>query len=283
LSGEIALNVPLQLALVAIWIVRRCREFVLAREGAGRCNEAYTSNRAQLPVWRVIRFGDDHVRLINFQMSNLDFSDFKFGVGASAGGPTLNTLHGTAGNDVFTFTATSDSPLDAREIISDFQSGSDKLDFSQFDTNSSVAGLQGFTFIGTGDFSASNNAGQLRFEYNATTDTGTLYGKTDSGDFAVDLTGVHSMTASDFIGLANAAGPVAAPVMAGAPMMDAANSGDSHDGQLANDGGNSANTGDQGSASTDDNASDNLGNDSGDDAAVELAGVPDNLHHDLSA
>jgi len=63
---------------VAIWIVRRCREFVLAREGAGRWSEAYTSNRAQLPVWRVIRFGDDHVVLANFKPDTLDFSDFIF-------------------------------------------------------------------------------------------------------------------------------------------------------------------------------------------------------------
>ena len=115
------------------------------------------------------------------------------------GGLGADILTGGRGADTFVYTLTQDSLLTARDSILDFVRGEDKLDFRQLDANSTISGLQHFSFIDSELFSA---AGQLRFEYNAATDTGTLYGNTDmdsTANFAIDLAHLTLLTATDLL------------------------------------------------------------------------------------
>ena len=115
------------------------------------------------------------------------------------GGLGADTLTGGLGADTFVYTLTQDSLLTARDSILDFVRGEDKLDFRQLDANSTISGLQKFSFIGDELFSA---VGQLRFEYNADTETGTLYGNTgmdNTANFAIDLAHLTLLTATDLL------------------------------------------------------------------------------------
>jgi serralysin len=71
------------------------------------------------------------------------------------GGLGADTLTGGSGRDVFVFTESDGS----RDTITDFRRGEDKIDFSGFDANANVDGIQGFTYVGTGAFAG---AGTLR-------------------------------------------------------------------------------------------------------------------------
>lgn len=74
-----------------------------------------------------------------------------------------DTLTGGAGPDVFKYRAASDSGLGAAaDIITDFVSGTDRLNFSKIDANAGLAGDQAFTFVGTGAFTG-GGAGSIRY------------------------------------------------------------------------------------------------------------------------
>ncbi|MCP3733949.1 M10 family metallopeptidase C-terminal domain-containing protein [Sphingomonas sp. RP10(2022)] len=119
------------------------------------------------------------------------------------GGRGTDTLTGGAGKDIFRFESTADSVAgSARDVITDFLSGTDKIDLSAIDANSSIfaRGDQAFTFIGTGKFTA---AGQLRYSYQMIggKEYTVVEGNTDilnSADFSVALLGHHNLTANDF-------------------------------------------------------------------------------------
>jgi serralysin len=179
------------------------------------------------------------------------------------GGTGADTLSGGAGADVFRFKAADDSPLDARDSITDFVSGTDWLDFSSFANNTTADGRQGFIFVANGEFDPMNEGGQLRFSFTATTNTGTLYGKTAGGDeFAVDLRGVGALTEADIIGLVDNTPPPAS-----SPWND--------DNGLQDDTATET-TGPQSDVAADTNTTDAT-----DDATVELVGVPDIPDGDL--
>jgi Ca2+-binding RTX toxin-like protein len=113
------------------------------------------------------------------------------------GGAGVDALNGGTGADVFRFAA-ADSLLAAADTIADFMSGTDKIDLSQIDADTGMAGVQQFTFIGSGAFSAT--PGELRYGFNGT-DT---YLKADrDGDGAADLvvilSGAVTPLAADFI------------------------------------------------------------------------------------
>ena len=87
------------------------------------------------------------------------------------GGAGNDRLEGDAGGDIFVFALPGESHDYANrsdgkklipDIISDFVSGTDKIDLSGIDANRATAGDDAFTFIGTGAFSGV--AGQLRAE-----------------------------------------------------------------------------------------------------------------------
>ena len=138
------------------------------------------------------------------------------------GGAGANTLHGTvnadvllgstgndtltggAGADTFAYLSLADSGITAasRDIITDFVNGTDRIDLSGIDANSTAIGNNAFTFIGTGLFSGGGaaSAGQLRY---GSVGTNTLIEGDVNGDgvadFQIQLTGNHTITAVDLV------------------------------------------------------------------------------------
>ena len=113
------------------------------------------------------------------------------------GGAGRDVLTGGAGSDIFDFNALSESGLTAttRDVISDFVRGTDKIDLSGIDANSSASGDQAFTAL-IGSSSSFTAAGQLKLV------SGVLYGNTDAdstAEFSIALTGITSLTLSNFI------------------------------------------------------------------------------------
>jgi hypothetical protein len=116
------------------------------------------------------------------------------------GGGRMDTLAGGAGADAFAYLARSDSamPLAARDLILDFSvSEGDRLDLAAIDADETVAGNQGLAFIGGAAFTS---AGQLRFEQQGgkTVVIGEVTGD-GIGDFAIRLSGAHTLTAGQFV------------------------------------------------------------------------------------
>ncbi|MGV8854179.1 MAG: M10 family metallopeptidase C-terminal domain-containing protein [Devosia sp.] len=129
------------------------------------------------------------------------------GIDHLIGGAGYDTLTGGAGNDVFVFRSASeigDRP-GARDIITDFTQGQDKIDLSGIDANGAVAGHQDFTFVEGNDSSFSNTPGELAW-HTAGGNT-IVQGDLDGDgvhDFEIELTGNVSLKASDFIGVGSA-------------------------------------------------------------------------------
>ncbi len=118
------------------------------------------------------------------------------------GGVGVDTLMGGAGNDTFVFRSTADSgvTLGNWDVITDFLSGTDRIDLSGIDANEGVAGNQAFaSLVVGGTFSgAFANPGDLYFD----TDAHVLYANTDGdvqADFAIQLTGVNALLVSDLV------------------------------------------------------------------------------------
>ena len=105
-----------------------------------------------------------------------------------SGGLGTDTLTGGAGDDTFVFSSRLDSQPGARDQITDFSIGHDKLDFSS---------IGNFTFIGTGAFSAPGQVrqglenGHATVEVNITGNSG--------AEMVVNLAGNGTLTASNFI------------------------------------------------------------------------------------
>lgn len=113
------------------------------------------------------------------------------------GGAGVDSLSGGAGKDVFDFNRPTDSGriLATADVISGFVHGSDRIDLSTIDAETSLAGNQAFTFIGVADFRG-DSTGQLRFE------SGVLYASTDAdtaAEFIIQLSGVSTFTAGDLV------------------------------------------------------------------------------------
>lgn len=112
------------------------------------------------------------------------------------GGAGKDTLTGGLGADTFDFNAITDSAVGVNcDRITDFLSGTDKIDLSTIDAIAGAgAANDAFTFIDTAAFSA---AGQVRFA------NGVLYGNTDADtatiEFQIALTGVTNLTAADIL------------------------------------------------------------------------------------
>ncbi len=108
------------------------------------------------------------------------------------GGKGNDTMTGGAGADVFKFSAVTDSGLaaGARDVIADFVNGTDKIDLGDF------AGS--FTFKGTTAFT--HTAHEVNY---AQVSGNTIISVDADGngttDFQIELTGLHTMTASDFV------------------------------------------------------------------------------------
>ncbi|MDR5653661.1 calcium-binding protein [Ruixingdingia sedimenti] len=105
------------------------------------------------------------------------------------GGLAKDLLFGGAGADQFVFrTAAEAGAGGGRDVIGDFVSGTDKIHLG--------AMQDGMAFIGTGGFTGV--AGQVRFNVAQGSVMGDLDGD-GVADFAIELTGVASVAAADFI------------------------------------------------------------------------------------
>ena len=130
-----------------------------------------------------------------------DFGDILIG-SASAdkldGRGGADRLSGGTGNDTFVFSALSDTGIDSatRDVISDFVRGQDKIDLSALDANTGTANNDAFSSTLIGSTASFTAAGQLKLA------SGVLYGNTDAdaaAEFSIALTGVTTLSSSDFI------------------------------------------------------------------------------------
>jgi len=123
------------------------------------------------------------------------------GTGADklTGGAGADTLTGGTGNDTFVYTAATDTGLGAanRDIITDFKAG-DKIDVSHLDANLSTPSLDHWAFVtsftGTG-------VGQVLFDKTDPAHPLVVFDEGGNGvaDYQIELTGVTSLTAANFI------------------------------------------------------------------------------------
>ena len=114
------------------------------------------------------------------------------GLDAIDGGLGADTLSGGNGSDMFIF----DSVSASGETITDFSHSEDQIVLNSLDANTMLDGVQAFSFIDSGAFT--NNAGELRFD----SVHHQLQGDTNgdgTADFAITLTGVTTLDASDLI------------------------------------------------------------------------------------
>lgn len=111
------------------------------------------------------------------------------------GGPGRDTMTGGAGADFFIFRTLLDlgATSSTQDTITDFTRGQDKIDLAGIDANTSITGVQAFSYIGSASFSG---AGQLRYSQ------GILYGNINSNpasDFQIALSGSPAISAGDLI------------------------------------------------------------------------------------
>lgn len=173
-------------------------------------NAALTIDRTDdLALVSAALAGADTFQLSNFadKMRGFGGNDRLFGNGGAdvlsgdggndtlTGGLGRDTLTGNAGADVFDYNRTTESGLNARDVITDFRRGLDHIDLSGIDANSVAGGNQDFTgFIKAG--AAFTRAGQLKFV------DGVLFGNTDgdaTAEFAIVLTGVTALSVADLV------------------------------------------------------------------------------------
>ncbi len=85
-----------------------------------------------------------------------------------------------------------------RDIITDFQTGIDRIEIRRFDADTTQGGRQGFNFIADAAFS--NTAGELRFEQTGgnTIVQGDVNGD-GLADFEIELTGTMTLVEGDFL------------------------------------------------------------------------------------
>jgi Ca2+-binding RTX toxin-like protein len=123
------------------------------------------------------------------------------GIGADSlyGGQGNDFLVGDLGADIFDFNFITESVIGVNhDVIFDFNSTQlDKIDLSAIDADTTIAGNQGFTFMGV-NAAFGNAAGQLRFVSASNSLFGDVNGDSVA-DFEIALNGVTALTSSDFI------------------------------------------------------------------------------------
>lgn len=132
--------------------------------------------------------------------------DLLFGEGgadALYGNLGADTMTGGPGaiRDRFIYFQTVDSRPGAgnRDIITDFQTGIDRIEISRFDADPNTPGNQAFDFIFDAAFSG---VGQVRYEKNAAAGHTLVQADLDgdgTADFEVELTGLIDLVAGDFL------------------------------------------------------------------------------------
>jgi Ca2+-binding RTX toxin-like protein len=131
-------------------------------------------------------------------------TDFLFGLDGDDtlnGGADKDILTGGLNLDVFEFDSVSDigNTMATRDVIGDFEQGSDLIDLSGFDALTTTPGvMDAFTWLGTGGHTG--DGATLRYAVNGAGNT-LIFGDVDAdgaGDFSIQLDGVFAVQASDF-------------------------------------------------------------------------------------
>ncbi|NKC30227.1 calcium-binding protein [Falsiroseomonas selenitidurans] len=159
------------------------------------------------------------------------------------GGTGRDRLTGGADADRFVYLSAGDSTSAARDTITDFSAG-DLIDLSALDGNTSLAGLQGFTFLGQVQpgAGASIGAGEVSFHHFGG-NTHLNIGLDGDGvrDMAIELTGLLALQSTDFLGLVSdlnlvgGTGPDSLVGLAGADTLDGAGGNDTLSGDAGED------------------------------------------------
>lgn len=135
---------------------------------------------------------------VNNVMSGEDGADQIIGNGGS------DILTGGLGSDVFVFIETSDSAVGtSRDVIADFTSGSDLIDLSGIDADTSDGTDDTFLFVpnatpGTGNPGVTSNGVTWYYLDGNTIVQGDVNGD-GTADFEIELSGEINLTADDFI------------------------------------------------------------------------------------
>jgi Ca2+-binding RTX toxin-like protein len=123
------------------------------------------------------------------------------GADTLVGGLGRDVLIGGAGADTFVLRSVAETGTTGatRDVIADFLSGTDKINFTGIDANTSVAGDQAFSMIGTAAFTV-GVAGQLRYQASGA-DTVMMGDVNGDGvaDFHLVLTGNQTFVAADLL------------------------------------------------------------------------------------
>lgn len=138
-------------------------------------------------------------------LAGKDTLDGGAGADTLVGGADADHLIGGEGADVFDYNAIAESGNGAamRDLIADFVAGTDKVDLSTIDANTTVAGNNVFTYNATAG-AGFTGAGELIFHYEGEGDTAitVIEGNINAdlgADFQVALVGHQTLVAADFI------------------------------------------------------------------------------------
>ncbi len=111
------------------------------------------------------------------------------------GGTGADSLTGGNGADTFTYNINGESTSGIRDTITDFLSGTDKINLNAIDANTGAAGNQDFVFIGNSAFSGS---AQVRYD----SATGIFQANVNAAlgaDFEIQLTAAPALVVTDII------------------------------------------------------------------------------------
>jgi Ca2+-binding RTX toxin-like protein len=141
-----------------------------------------------------------------FGMNGNDILNAGSGNDVLTGGLGRDTMTGGSGLDRFDFNSVAEiGKSSTRDIVKDFQRGSDDIDLGTIDARTTVGGNQAFTFLASKGAAFTGTAGELRwFQQNSAgtaNDKTIIEGDTNGNgvaDFQIQLTGLKALTAGDF-------------------------------------------------------------------------------------
>jgi len=117
------------------------------------------------------------------------------------GGTGRDVMNGGTGADVFRFETLADTRTGTNaDVIGDFAVGVDRIDVSAIDPNATLAGDQAYVFIGTAAYSKVAGQAEIRF-FQSGGITIVAFDNDGNGtaDMTIQLTGLHTLTAAEFI------------------------------------------------------------------------------------
>ena len=122
------------------------------------------------------------------------------GSDAVRGGLGADTLYGGGGSDRFIYHAAAESGAGpARDIIKDW-SADDRIDLALMDGNTATGGQDDLTFIGYGPATRTIDTGMVKYyQTGGNTYVVASVDGNDQADFQIEISGLHTLTASNFI------------------------------------------------------------------------------------